>query len=56
MEEGIVPTPERSMVEYHDTSEFTRAKRPEMSAIDMPEAKKADVMFYRPGFDKVAAY
>lgn len=56
MEEVVVPAPERSQVEYHDTSEFMKPKKPELSAIEKPESKQANVMYYRPGFDKVAAY
>ncbi len=56
MEESVIPPPERSLVSYHHTSEFTTSRQPEQSTIDAGERRQAEVAYLRPLEDKVAAY
>ncbi|KHN82804.1 hypothetical protein Tcan_08689 [Toxocara canis] len=57
MEETILPTPERRKASYHDVSEIGGlSKQASLSTLEYPEEKKADLVYYRPGFDNVPSY
>ncbi|VDK56509.1 unnamed protein product [Anisakis simplex] len=57
MEETLLPAPERHRASFHDISEIGGlSKQPSMGTLVQPEEKKAEFIYYRPGFDNVPSY
>lgn len=56
MEEIVLPPPAREHIVYHHSSEISKERYPEKTIIEPPQGKRAQVIYYIPGEDRVAAY
>lgn len=56
MEEIILPPPVREQITYHHSSEISKPHYPERTVVEPPQGRRAQVIYYIPGEDQVAAY
>ncbi|VDK61868.1 unnamed protein product [Gongylonema pulchrum] len=57
MEETVLQDAVRHAISYHDIQDVVGlSKHPSTATVQLPETKRAEIMYCRPGFDNVPAY